>query len=219
MHVMIINASPRVQKFSNTDKIIDAFVNGLKKEGATVERYTISDRKSWDDIEKAYEDNEEIIIAMPLYVECVPGLFLEFLDTLPVKNKNTRLSFILQGGFAEAGQYRCGEEFLRNLPEYLGCSYGSCLVKGDNFSIRFSEGKDRDNIVKPYEKMGTVFARELSFDNEESREFSGPEFFPLSQRLIVGFAFKTFARKIFRKVAEKWGCKESLMARPYAENK
>ena len=32
MHVMIINGSPRVEKYSNTDKIIDAFTDGLTAE-------------------------------------------------------------------------------------------------------------------------------------------------------------------------------------------
>ena len=77
-------------------------------------------------------------------VECVPGLLLEFLDTLPRKNENTQLSFILQGGFAEGCQYRCGEQFLEKLPAYLGCSYGGCLVKCDNFSIRLLEKEQQD---------------------------------------------------------------------------
>ena len=57
-------------------------------------------------------------------MECVPGLWLESLDILPLKEEDTQLSFILQGGFAEGCQYRCGEQFLKKLPDYLGCSYG-----------------------------------------------------------------------------------------------
>ena len=37
MHVVIINGSPRVKKFSNTDKIIQAFVQGLQEGEATYE--------------------------------------------------------------------------------------------------------------------------------------------------------------------------------------
>lgn len=63
--------------------------------------------------------NDEILIALPLYVECVPGLLLEFLETLPKKDERTRLSFLLQSGFAEGCQLRCGEAFLEKLPEYF----------------------------------------------------------------------------------------------------
>ena len=140
----VINGSPRITRYSNTDKIVGAFERGLVNQGVTCERYAISDRNSWKDICHAYESNTQIIIALPIYVECVPGLLLEFLDTLPRKNENTQLSFILQGGFAEGCQYRCGEQFLEKLPAYIGCSYGGCLVKCDNFSIRLLEKEQQD---------------------------------------------------------------------------
>lgn len=219
MHVLIINGSPRVERYSNTDKIINSFAKGLSKEDVTSEKYAISDRKSWDNIKKAYEENTEIIIALPLYVECVPGLLLEFLDTLPKKNNDTQVAFILQGGFAEGCQFRCGEEFLRKLPKYLSCTYGGCLIKGDNFSIRFMEGEQREKMVKPYEEMGVLFAKKKSFHNEEAKAFTGPEYFSLPQRIIVGFAFKTFVKKMFNDVAKKWGCTTYLDARPYNSKK
>ena len=37
MHVVIINGSPRVQKYSNTDKIIAVFAKGLSEKGNTFE--------------------------------------------------------------------------------------------------------------------------------------------------------------------------------------
>ena len=66
MHVVIINGSPRVEKYSNTEKIIDAFAEGLTKAGATFERYAISSRKNWDMAREAYTQNTEIIFALPL---------------------------------------------------------------------------------------------------------------------------------------------------------
>ena len=151
MHVVIINGSPRVQKYSNTEKIIASFVRGLSEKGASSEIYAISNRKSWEIIRDAYIKNEEILIALPLYVECIPGLLLEFLETLPRKNEHTRISFLLQSGFAEGCQLRCGEEFLAKLPEYLGVRYGGCLVKGDNFGIRLLNEEKQEQITKPYQ--------------------------------------------------------------------
>lgn len=87
--------------------------------GRSNEAYAISDRETWDVICDAYMKNDEILIALPLYVECVPGLLLEFLETLPKKDERTRLSFLLQSGFAEGCQLRCGEAFLEKLPEYF----------------------------------------------------------------------------------------------------
>ncbi len=44
MHVVIINGSPRVQKFSNTDRIIKSFGEGLVAEEVTYELHSLSNR-------------------------------------------------------------------------------------------------------------------------------------------------------------------------------
>mgnify|MGYP002512211366 CR=1 FL=1 len=213
MHVVIINGSPRVQKYSNTEKIIASFAKGLSEKGASFEIYAVSNRKSWEAIRDAYIKNEEILIALPLYVECIPGLLLEFLETLPKKNEHTRVSFLLQSGFAEGCQLRCGEEFLTKLPEYLGVCYGGCLVKGDNFGIRLLDGEKQEQVTKPYQAMGSLFAEGDGFFREEAKKFTGPEYFPLPMRLLIGLIQKTLAKKMLQKAAESLGCSAPLDAK------
>ncbi len=210
MHVVIINASPRVQKYSNTEKIIAAFAKGLSEKESTFETYAISNRKTWDIIRDAYLKNDEILIALPLYVECVPGLLLEFLETLPKKDEHTRLSFLLQSGFAEGCQLRCGEAFLEKLPEYLGVRYGGCLVKGNNFGIRIIDEDQQAQATKPYQAMGKLFAEGDGFFRREAKKFTGPEYLPLPVRLLMGLIFKTFAKKMFQQAAASWGCRAPL---------
>lgn len=206
MHVVIINGSPRAQKYSNTEKIIAAFAKGLSEKGCTFETYAISNRTTWDVIRDAYMKNDEILIALPLYVECVPGLLLGFLETLPQKDTHTRLSFLLQSGFAEGCQLRCGEAFLEKLPGYLGVRYGGCLVKGDNFGIRLLDEKKQAQITRPYQAMGKLFAEGDGFFREEAKKFTGPEYFSLPMRLLIGSIQKTLAKKMMQKAAASWGC-------------
>ena len=215
MHVVIINGSPRVAKYSNTEKIIDAFTEGLLEEGASFERYAISNRNNWDKIRQAYIDNTEIIFAMPLFVESAPGIFLEFLETLPQKDKNTRISFILQSGFAEASQLRCGENFLKTLPDYLGTEFGGILIKGNNFGIRIMKEAAAKKVTGPYKEMGKAFAQENGFSKETAEKFAGPEVFPMLVRLMLQIVFKTVEKKSFEKVAKEWGCTVPLDYRPY----
>ena len=85
MHVLIINGSPRIKKFSNTDMILQKFTEGMCENGDTFDLYEISDKDSWDSIRKAYDESDNILIALPLYVECIPGLLMEFLETLTPK--------------------------------------------------------------------------------------------------------------------------------------
>ena len=213
MHVVIINGSPRVQKYSNTEKIIAAFAKGLSEAGSTFEAHAISDRKTWDIVRDAYMKNDEILIALPLYVECVPGLLLEFLETLPQKDERTRLSFLLQSGFAEGCQLRCGEAFLEKLPGYLGVRYGGCLVKGGNFGIRILDEEKQAQATKPYQAMGRLFAEGEGFFREEAKKFTGPEYFPLPMRLLIGLIQKTLAKKMLQKAAESLGCSTPLDAK------
>ena len=213
MHVLIINGSPRVQKYSNTEKIIAAFAKGLSEAGSTFEAHAISDRKTWDIIRDAYMKNDEILIALPLYVECVPGLLLEFLETLPQKDERTRLSFLLQSGFAEGCQLRCGEAFLEKLPGYLGVRYGGCLVKGGNFGIRILDEEKQAQATKPYQAMGRLFAEGEGFFREEAKKFTGPEYFPLPMRLLIGLIQKTLAKKMFQEAAASLGCSAPLDAK------
>ncbi len=210
MHVVIINGSPRVQKYSNTEKIIASFAKGLSEKEVSFETYAVSNRQSWETIREAYIKNTEILIALPLYVECVPGLLLEFLETLPEKDEHTRLSFLLQSGFAEGCQLRCGEEFLAKLPEYLGVRYGGCLVKGNNFGIRVLDEKKQEQVTKPYQAMGQLFAEGDGFFREEARKFTGPEYLSLPMQMMMRLVFKTFAKKMFQKAAESWGCNVPL---------
>ena len=215
MHVMIINGSPRIKAHSNTDKILEQFTKGMCENGTDFEQYEVSDKDQWDAMRKAFENNTNILIALPLYVECIPGLLLEFLETVKPKTDDTRLSFILQGGFSEGAQLRCGEAYLKILAGKLGCAYAGTLVKGDNFSIRFFEGEKRDRITAPYAEMGREFAARGDFFSERCRKFTGPEVFPVHVRLLIGIMFKTAAKKGFRQVAAGWGCTEPLDARPY----
>lgn len=186
------------------------FQKGLSEKGSTFETYAISNRKTWDIIRDAYIKNDEILIALPLYVECVPGLLLDFLETLPKEDEHTRLSFLLQGGFTEGCQLRCGEAFLEKLPEYLGVRYGGCLVKGGNFGSRILDEEKQSQATKPYQAMGKLFAEGDGFFREEAKKFTGPEYFSLPMRLMIGLIHKTLAKKIFQKAAASWGYRVPL---------
>ena len=220
MHVVIINGSPRVQKFSNTDKIIQSFSKGLKEEGATFELYSLSNRKEWDAAREAFASHDRILFALPLYVECVPSLMLEFLESLPTERQRpAQLSFILHGGFDEGHQLRLGERFLKSLPEQLGCTYGGCLIQGGSFMIRLRDDerikKAMDKKLDAYTTMGQSFVRYGNFKTAGARKFTGieknPWFVPLLFRLFI----KRLVRKNFERYAKQWGCNRPLDDKVY----
>ena len=219
-HVLILNGSPRVKKNSNTNKIIDAFGEGLRQAGTCYDVYSLSNRSEWDAAREAFMTSDNIIIAMPLFVECLPSLLLEFLNTLPTERKQpAQLSFILHGGFDEGHQLRLGEKFLQSLPAQLGCSCGGVLVKGGSFLLRNRENsyikKMTDKMLASYTTMGLSFAQNGNFMTPEAQKFTGPEKNPWIGLLLFNLIFKRIVKKNFERIAQEWGCTEPLDSKPY----
>lgn len=219
-HIVILNGSPRVKKNSNTNKIIQAFVEGLEKADITHKLYSLSNRAEWDETRKAFMTNDNIIIAVPLFVECLPSLLLEFLSTLPTERKQpAKLSFILHGGFDEGHQLRLGEKFLQSLPAQLGCTCGGVLVKGGSFMLCNRENsyikKMTDKILASYAKMGLSFARNGSFSTPEAQKFTGPEKNPWIGLQLFNLIFKRIVKKNFERMAQERGCTRPLNDKPY----
>ena len=216
-HLVIINGSPRVAKFSNTDKIIHSFVKGLEEEGVTWELHNLSDRKLWDAAREAFLRHGRILIAFPLYVECVPSLMLEFLSTLPTgRQVPGQLSFLLHGGMDEGNEFRLAQRFLQGLPAQLGCSYGGTLIKGGSFRIRTTTGEERAKMVAPWVPMGKLFAQKGSFLTPEAERFTGPEQYPWWVRKMVSLLFLKKVNRGFEDFARSLGCTRRLDDKPYS---
>ncbi|MDD6991907.1 MAG: hypothetical protein PUI48_08795 [Oscillospiraceae bacterium] len=216
MHLVIISGAARPKPKSNTAKIIEAFKSGFEEKGNTSEVWYLSDRKQWERAAKAFSENDNILIALPLYVENIPGILLEFLSDIPPKTSGkTRLSFIVQGGFPEGSQSRCCEKYLETLPEKLGCRYGGTLIKGDMFGLGLLDEKNRQKLLKPFTEMGRYFSEKRYFEKSVSDEFAAPEYMPEKQIK----KFNRFGQKIQRlfmgSIAKKLGCKGKLDAKPY----
>ena len=153
---------------------------------------------------------------VPLYVECVPGTLLEFLETLPTERQQpAQLSFMLHGGFEEGHQLRLGEKFLKSLPSQLGCIYGGCLVRGGSFMIRMFSEKQNKAVLLPYRGMGEYFIEQGGFLAPEVKKFTGPEQIPGPFRILIKVLFKLVLKKKFKEFAKEWGCTEPLDSKPY----
>ncbi|MBR0532517.1 MAG: flavodoxin family protein [Bacteroidales bacterium] len=215
-HLVIINGSPRVAKFSNTDKIIHSFVKGLEETGTTWELHNLSNRKEWDAAREAFTSHEHILIAFPLYVECIPGLMSEFLETLPTERKLPgQLCFLLHGGMDEGNEFRFCERILQRLPARLGCGYCGTLIRGGSFCIRTREDALKAKIVAPYEEMGRLFAQRGNFLTPEAKKFTGPEQYPWWVRKMVSLLFLKKVNRGFEDFAKSWGCTRPLDDQPY----
>lgn len=216
MHLVVINCSPRGLTKSNTHIILEQFIKGYTENGNTVERHNLSQLGTWEEIRKAYAENDNILMAMPLFVECIPGLMMKFLESLPLKNTQTKLSFLLQGGFDEASQFRCCERYLKELPRHLGCEYGGTLIKGGMFVTHMMAEKTQLQMTQPFYTMGKAFAQDGRFTKEKADEFAGEEYLSKAMGLLFTI-LSPLQRLFFEWFFKKHGCTTKLMAKPYAK--
>lgn len=187
MRLVIFSCSPRPERNSNTAAIVDAFKNGYEKGiGEKAYIYYLYKRENWEWYKEIFEQSNEIIFAIPLFVECVPGMVMEFFEFLSPKHdiKATRIGFILQGGFEEAHQLRTAEHYLERLPCYLNCQYIGTLIKGGMFVLSLSSEKAKKTMLQPFFEVGRDFANTRVFDKEKVSAFAAPENYSKSLILL-----------------------------------
>jgi len=179
MKLVVFSCSPRPEKASNTAAIVGAFKNGFVTEtNQEVDVCFLFKRSEWDNYRKIFKENNEIIFALPLFVECVPGLLMEFLETLEPKTHNeikTKIGFILNGGFEEACQLRTCEKYLETLPAYLNCEYSGTLIKGGMFVLSIVSDNKKAKMLQPFFEMGKIYAKEGIFEKSKVTKFAAPE--------------------------------------------
>ena len=218
MHLVIISGAARPRARSNTAKIIAAFQAGYEEGGNTTEVWYLSDQSQWAGATQAFERSDNILIALPLYVENIPGILLEFLSGLKPKTvPGTKLAFLLQGGFPEASQSRCCEAYLETIPAQLGCEYAGTLLKGDLFGLSLTDEKSRQKMLAPFTEMGRYYAGTGYFDKPSVDKFAAPEYMPQSDIRLYNLVFKHISRLFMGRVAKKLGCREKLDAQPYRD--
>lgn len=216
MKLIIISGATRPQAKSNTAAVIAAFVKGLNEKGVETEAFYLADRKQWQAAKDAFAANENILFALPLYVENIPGIMLEFLTELqPKAQAGTRIGFIVQGGFPEAAQLRCCERYLETLPAKFNATYVGALLKGDMFGLRMMGDEMEKRLLEPYTEMGRRYAETWSFPKEDADAFAGPEHLPESTLRRFNSLGKHMQKFFMNRIARKLGCKKKLNDRPY----
>lgn len=216
MHLVIINGSPRIVSKSNTEVAVTAFCKGFEQGGNTSELWHLSKRSEWKNAMDAFAANEQILFALPLYVENVPGILLEFLQSLPPKSvPGTKIAFLIQGGFEEAAQAACAKAYVETLPGYLGCDYAGTLTKGGLFGVNFLPEKASREIIAPFVDAGREFAKAGCFAGEYAKAFAGPEHFSKAEIRRYELLGCHLSKWMMGRIARKMGCREKLDAQPY----
>lgn len=222
MQLKIFNCSPQVKEKSASAFIANAFQIGFTADlinSATI--YHLRERSNWEQHKQVFAQSEQVLFVLPLYVDCIPGLLMEFLEyiedwgTLEDTSEKKQLFFIVQSGFPEALQLRVCEKYLEQLPSRLSCEYGGTLIKGGLFGIAYAMGqRTKTRTGEAFAEWGKRFADERCFKKEEVTAFAAPERFD-KKAVKIFKLLMPLSRIVWNRLAKKTGAKQKLNVKPY----
>lgn len=166
MNIVLINGSPKGEK-SCSKKLLDIVKSSFDKENNVYE-FTITDKRIKDlDKFDVLSNCDKIIIAFPLYVDCLPSTTIKFLEDFEKYMKDNRLKCtaklycIVNCGFHEGVQNRQALKIIKNFTKHIekinycgGIGIGTGPLIGINFNNLLEEKikspvmKILDNFIK-----------------------------------------------------------------------
>lgn len=222
MQLTIISCSPQVREKSASAFIAEAFRIGFTADHQnSASIYHLRDRRDWKLYKEKFAQSEQVLFVLPLYVDCIPGLLMEFLEyiedwrTREGASEKKQLSFIVQSGFPEALQLRVCEKYLEQLPHRLGCRYGGTLLKGGLYGVAYTMGqKSKTRTGDAFANWGKRFAKERCFEKEAAAAFAAPERF--NEKTVRIFKMMMpVSRIMWNRLAKKNGATQRLDSKPY----
>lgn len=194
MQLALFNGSPRGGA-GNSQYIIDSIVEGLEDQKVcTISRLN---RKK-EDHKALFQNSDTILIVFPLYVDSMPGLVKEFIETLDGDYRGKSLGFIVHSGLPEPSQCQPLEAYLRKLSRRLNCRYMGTLIRGGTEITRIPPlqkgiiGKficlagsltnlggvgfllNRKRLRRQFIRVGRSLSRSGSFDKKTEKQFRKP---------------------------------------------
>jgi len=191
MKLTVFNGSPRGKK-SNTTILLELFLKSfMETEGNSYELEYIVNNKDDGKLIEMFKNASNVILAFPLYTDCMPGIVKSFIDSLkPLcgKQDNPSIGFMVQSGFPEAYHSRFVERYLKKLAKRLNCQYVGCIVKGGIEGIRIKPQFMTKKIFNYFYELGKVYGKSGKFDEELLKKLAKPEHLSALLRLFFKFA-------------------------------
>lgn len=218
MKILIICCSPRIAVNSNSSILAEAFAKGCQNQSAETEICHLEKRGTWNEICQKIEQYDNVVFALPLYIDTVPSILLEFLEGLTPRKTRGNIAFIIASGFAEAFQSDCCKKYLLTLPEKYNFDYKGCLVKGSTFGVHFfpPDNPITAKSTTPFMEMGEVFGEKGEIPENLADAFSAP--YRLNKKQVIMYKLLIPIQNLFmQKLSKQLGAKTKLMVKPLKE--
>lgn len=131
MKLTVFNGSPR-GKNSNSHRVMTSFLNGFlsnsSNKGILLDMAGSSDQ---EDLIDTFRESDNIIIIFPLYLDSMPGIVKEFIESISGHGTPDRsVGYILHSGFPESLQSSFIEKYLEKLTRDMQCNYLGTVIRG-----------------------------------------------------------------------------------------
>lgn len=217
MKITIYNGSPKMKK-SNTNQLLSLFIKGFCSiEGNTATVHYLANKKERDKQIEDFENEELIIIAMPLYCDAMPSIVKDFIEALPDKtqNGNRKLGFIIQAGFQESYQLSFLKAYLDTIPKYIPCQYLGTVAKGGVDALNSQPAFIANKVYKNIERLGKNLAINGVFDRKITNLFAKPYKYSTFELFLFKTIFSKVAENYWNKQLKANRCFEQRYDKPY----
>lgn len=180
MRVFALNGSPR-GSYSNSRVMVDELLKGFAEESGT--EVQVRDLIKERDTKRLAESaglHELVFICFPLYVDSMPGIVKEFLESfscLGHSRKSKQILFFIHSGFPEAVHSRFVERYCRKLAQRIGLDCIGVIVKGGSEAVRFQTTETKQELLPRLRGLGKHLAATGELRQDMLKELAAPERF------------------------------------------
>ncbi len=189
MKRLLLNGSPR-GKDGNSRRILTWIAQGLEQAGIRgLPIVDLAPDPTRAASVQAFLDADEVVLALPLYTDSMPGIVKGFLETVARADKTRlqgkRIAFIIQSGFPEGIHTEALGSYLARLCERIGFIHLGTLRKGGVEGIRMMPARSVAKIQARFVKAGHELGVRGSFSPESIHAMAEPRTLGWKGRALI----------------------------------
>lgn len=170
--VIFLNGSPKKRK-AVTEKLLDIVKSAIGSDIEAETLYIYEEERLEDICEKIYSA-ERVIMAQPLYIDCLPARVLELMESYgnfvkDKQKKKTELYFIINCGFLENSQNNTAIRILETFAQKTGLDFRGGISVGSGAIILGTDKRPELEVM--LSKLG----KELSEPKCREKQCSEPK--------------------------------------------
>lgn len=214
---LLLIGSPRGFKSTSASLgtyLVDKLVSGFETEQIHVQAAMRSEASQLEMLQKA-SGSELLILAFPLYIDCLPACVIKALELIANQRKKVdsagkqQLLAIVNNGFPEASQNNTALAICRRFAFETGIEWSGGLSLGGGGAIAGNKLEDMGVMTKNVRKALDLAAKDLL----EGKAVSSEAVDLMAKSLIQKWLYLFVGNRGWKKQAKAYGTQDKLYSR------